>query len=406
MDLESGDQKEGGFLMRRVNLSTQEKALGISLGAVLVIMIVIAVNEFLLGRSHLTNTMPVAPNEPTLAVSSLGLPGWLQVYFTNPYPPDNQGHGIDQYVQPVMNAAKESIDVTSFDLNLPSLVTAMVNASTRGVKVRVVYDGQNGSLDLENAATNNKPLDAIKTLRAAKVQLVDGGRLTGLMHDKMIIVDGQTLFMGSWNMSYNDTYRNNNNLLKITDPQLIANYQAKFEELFVDKLFGAHAKVKALQPSLNIGGVQVENYFSPPDGVMAKLIQYVQGAKKTVHFMIFTFTDQDLAAAMIAQAKAGLEVKGVIENRSAFQGVLVDLYCGKLPVKLDGNNYIMHHKVIILDNSTVITGSFNFTKAADDSNDENVLIIHSPAVAALYEQEFQKVNSAGQSPQASDIQCK
>jgi phosphatidylserine/phosphatidylglycerophosphate/cardiolipin synthase-like enzyme len=350
---------------------------------------------------------PPAPTTPTATseAPSQNLPAWLKVYFTDPNPPDNLGHGVDQYVTPVLDAAQQTIDATSFDLNLPSVINALVSASQRGVKVRVVYDGTNGSLDLNNKATNGQPLDAIKTLKAAKVSLVDGGRSSGLMHDKMIIVDGQTLFMGSWNMSYNDTYRNNNNLLEITEPRLIANYQAKFNELFVDKHFGAKAKVKVPNPSLMADGVQVENYFAPEDDVMAKLVSYVQGAAKSVHYMIYTFTHADLSAAMIASAKKGVEVQGVIENRGASQGSLPDLFCAGLPVKTDGNPYTMHHKVIIIDGETVITGSFNFTKSADTVNDDNVLVIHSAAVAGLYEQEFQRIYGAGETPKASDIQC-
>jgi phosphatidylserine/phosphatidylglycerophosphate/cardiolipin synthase-like enzyme len=108
---------------------------------------------------------------------------------------------------------------------------------------------------------------------------------------------------------------------------------------------------------------------------------------------------------MIASAKKGVEVQGVIENRGASQGSLPDLFCAGLPVKTDGNPYTMHHKVIIIDGETVITGSFNFTKSADTVNDDNVLVIHSAAVAGLYEQEFQRIYGAGETPKASDITC-
>jgi phosphatidylserine/phosphatidylglycerophosphate/cardiolipin synthase-like enzyme len=329
----------------------------------------------------------------------------LTVYFTNPNPPDNLGSGMDQNVLPAIAAATKTIDVTSFDLNLPDVVNALVAASKRGVIVRVVYDGVNGSLDLENAATNNTLFDAVKKLKAARVSLVDGGRSNGLMHDKMIIIDSQILFMGSWNLSYNDTYRNNNNLLKITNAELIANYQAKFDELFLDKRFGAQAAVKVPYPSLTIDGVVVENYFSPEDEVMAQLINYVKRAKKSVHFMIFTYTSADLANTMIARSRLGLDVQGVIENRGASNGALQPLYCARMNVKVDGNKYTMHHKVIIIDRQTVITGSFNFTKAADTVNDDNVLVIHSPAVADLYEQEYQRIRSAAVDPAPADIDC-
>jgi phosphatidylserine/phosphatidylglycerophosphate/cardiolipin synthase-like enzyme len=366
------------------------------------------------GGSGDTTTTPNAPTEPAAAApteekaaqaSGKSL-SWLSVYFTDPNPPDNLGHGIDQNVKAAFDAAQTSIDVTSFDLNLPDLINAMVAASQRGVKVRVVYDGTNGNLDLNNAASANKDFQTVKVLKAAKIAMVDGGRTNGLMHDKMVIVDGKTLFMGSWNLAYNDTYRNNNNLLKITNTKIIANYQAKFNELFVDKKFGTHAEVKVPYPSLSISSVQVENYFSPEDQVMDKIIALVQGAKKSVHFMAFTYTHQGLATAMIEQARAGLDVQGVIENRGASQGALPALYCAKLPVKIDGNKYTMHHKVIILDGSTVITGSFNFTNSADNENDDNIIVIHSASVAALYEKEYQKIYAQGTQPDSTQASCK
>ncbi len=347
---------------------------------------------------------PPAPAIPTVTspAPAASLPAWLKVYFTDPNPPDNLGQGIDQYVVLILDNATTSIDAASLDLNLPSVVNALAQASQRGVKVRVVYDSENGNLELDNASTNGKTCDAIKILKATNVSLVDGGRSNGLMHDKMIIVDSQVLFMGSWNLSYNDTYRNNNNLLEITDPHLIANYQAKLDEMFIDKRFGTKAEAQAPCPSLTIAGVQVENYFAPEDEVMAKLVSYVQSASSSIHFMAFTYTHEYLAAAMIERSRAGVEVQGVIENRGASQGALSDLFCSGLPVKTDGNPYTMHHKVIIIDGETVITGSFNFTKSADTINDENVLVIHSPAVAALYEQEFQRVYG-GEAPVAADI---
>ncbi len=225
------------------------------------------------------------------------------------------------------------------------------------------------------------------------------------MHDKMIIVDGVTLFMGSWNMSYNDTFRNNNNLLDITDPSLIANYQAKFDELFVDKHFGTKAQVGALRPGLSIDNIQVENYFSPVDEVMSKLIALVNSAQKSIRVIAFTYTDTDLAGAMISQYKTGLRVEGVIESRGATRGALVPLFCAGLPVMMDGNKYTMHHKVIIIDDSIVVTGSFNFTQSADTANDDNVLIIHNPAIAGLYNQEFDRVNSIARTPTSSDFTC-
>jgi len=331
---------------------------------------------------------------------------WLKVYFTNPNPPDQLGSGVDQVVVPEINNAQKTIDVTSFDLNLPSFVNALVADAQRGVQVRVVYDGKNGNQTLAAAQSpTGQAFDALVTMQSAGIQLVNGGRSSGLMHDKIIIIDGKLLFMGSWNMSYNDTFRNNNNLLKITDPNLIANYQAKFNELFVDKQFGTHAKVGAQTSQLTINGVQILNYFSPVDHVADKVVALVNGAQKSVRFMIFTYTDKNLASAMISRFQAGVDVTGVIENRGASQGALVPLACAKVPVKVDGNKYTMHHKVIVIDGSIVVTGSFNFTKSADTENDDNVLVIYDQTVAKQYLDEFDRVNAIAKDPDPTSFKC-
>ncbi len=356
--------------------------------------------------SYSNRSAPSTAHEPQYgtvtpsAVISNRLPDWLTIYFTDPNPPDNEQNGIDRIVVAAIVEAQQSIDVTSFEFNLPSITSALINASQRGVQVRMVLDLVNGS-----ELTDERTMEALAALNKAYIPIVDGGRDYGLMHNKMILIDGKILFMGSWNITYSETFRNNNNLLKITAPKLIANYQAKFNELFIDQRFGSESRVRAINPALNLSGVYVENYFAPPDGVMARLVKIVQTAKKSIRFMAFSYTDKNLSAAMIEREQAGVEVSGVIERNNVNQSVLATLFCARLPVKEDGNPYTMHHKVIIVDEEIVITGSFNFTKSADDANDENVLIIHSPVVAELYLQEFNRVYGIGIAPDPTHIDC-
>ena len=108
---------------------------------------------------------------------------------------------------------------------------------------------------------------------------------------------------------------------------------------------------------------------------------------------------------MIADAKKGVIVEGVIENRGASQGALPLFTCAQLPVKTDGNKYTMHHKVIIIDDQIVVTGSCNFTKSADEANDDNVLILHSPAVAQVYDKEFASVYAIAKTADGSKLDC-
>jgi phosphatidylserine/phosphatidylglycerophosphate/cardiolipin synthase-like enzyme len=103
---------------------------------------------------------------------------------------------------------------------------------------------------------------------------------------------------------------------------------------------------------------------------------------------------------MVDRLDAGVQVQGVFENRNA-NGIGSEferLVAADADVWTDGNCYTMHHKVIILDGETVITGSYNFTARAEETNDENLLIIDDPELAALYLEEFERVYNQARNP--------
>jgi phosphatidylserine/phosphatidylglycerophosphate/cardiolipin synthase-like enzyme len=137
----------------------------------------------------------------------------------------------------------------------------------------------------------------------------------------------------------------------------------------------------------------VESYFAPEDDTAAAIVENIEDAQHRIRFMTFVFTSEEIADAMIERSQAGVTVQGVMEDRNLGSGYsqYERLRRQVHDVLPDGNPYIMHHKVIIIDDETVITGSYNFTKSAEESNDENVLIIHDPEVAALYVEEFGRV---------------
>jgi phosphatidylserine/phosphatidylglycerophosphate/cardiolipin synthase-like enzyme len=110
--------------------------------------------------------------------------------------------------------------------------------------------------------------------------------------------------------------------------------------------------------------------------------------------MAYSFTSDELAAALIERAKAGVTVRGVFDKDQyhSNSGTEFDtLTNAGMDVWLDGNPRLMHHKVIIIDGQVVITGSYNFSNNAEQYNDENTLIIHDQAIAAQYLAEFQQV---------------
>jgi phosphatidylserine/phosphatidylglycerophosphate/cardiolipin synthase-like enzyme len=63
----------------------------------------------------------------------------------------------------------------------------------------------------------------------------------------------------------------------------------------------------------------------------------------------------------------------------------------------------MHHKVIVIDDETVITGSFNFSASADKSNDENVVILRNPDIARRFADEFQRVYGAAKTVEQNKV---
>ena len=109
-----------------------------------------------------------------------------------------------------------------------------------------------------------------------------------------------------------------------------------------------------------------------------------------------TDTEDKISDAMIGKLKAGLLVRGVFESQNA-GGSGADfgrLKAGGVDVLEDGNCYILHHKVIVIDERTVITGSYNFTSSAEKDNDENLVIVDDPNLARAYLDEFGDVPSA------------
>ena len=93
-------------------------------------------------------------------------------------------------------------------------------------------------------------------------------------------------------------------------------------------------------------------------------------------------------------------MRGVVEaqNATGSQASFGPLRAGGVDVLLDGNCYILHHKVIIIDQRTVITGSYNFTSSAEQSNDENLVIVDDSALARAYLDEFERVYAQAQAP--------
>jgi phosphatidylserine/phosphatidylglycerophosphate/cardiolipin synthase-like enzyme len=161
--------------------------------------------------------------------------------------------------------------------------------------------------------------------------------------------------------------------------------------------FGSHRSPSGLDPVVDVVGVPAEVYFSPEDRGDTRLVELLRNARASILFLAYSFTSDPLGEALLEQFAAGLEVRGVFdESQADGQGAEYGpLRQAGLDVRLDGNSGLMHHKVMVIDDEIVVLGSYNFTRAANQSNDENFIVLQDGGIAALYRAEFERIYSHG-----------
>ncbi len=301
----------------------------------------------------------------------------VRVYFTAPANDTYRG-GPDQYLAEAIDQARSQIDAALYDLNLWSIRNALIRAYQRGVQVRLVVEGD--SLDRPE----------IQELIAAGIPVISD-QAESLMHNKFLILDGSEVWTGSMNLTVNGAYRHLNNLIRVRSTRLAENYQSEFEEMFLDGFFGEVTVENTPHPQFAVDGIGFETYFSPDDSPAARIIDLILDAEQSIDFMIYSFTSDGIADALLYQANQGIAVRGVLDayqDQAGLGGEYERLSAAGLEVYLDAHPEKLHHKVLIIDRKIVITGSYNLTRSAETKNDENLLIIHHPGIAGVYLGEF------------------
>jgi phosphatidylserine/phosphatidylglycerophosphate/cardiolipin synthase-like enzyme len=308
---------------------------------------------------------------------------WFELYFTNPQSSlaSQKTGGPDGPLAVAIDSARLSVDVAIYSLTLNSIRNALIRAHKRGVRVRMVME------------SDNMDSSAVQKIKDAGIPIL-GDRREGLMHDKFAVIDNSEVWMGSMNFTVSGTYADNNNLMRIRSVKMAENYAKEFEEMFVDDKFGPDVVSKTPNPHLTIYGTPIDVYFSPDDHVQTGILDLINNAQKSIYFMAFSFTTDEIGAAIRARAQNGVTVSGVMETDQVKSNVGTEfdpfMQAG-LDVLRDGNEGLMHHKVMIIDGNTVIFGSYNFTNSAEAKNDENLVVVNNADIAAQFMREFQRV---------------
>lgn len=280
-----------------------------------------------------------------------------ELYFS----PDNLTMHFISYIQ----GSNSSLDCALYDIS--DRVRQELVRKNRQAQVRLVTDN-------ENAGTEG---DAVKA------------DSYGLMHNKFCIRDSKDVWTGSYNPTDRGTL-NDNNALVIRSEHIAGLYQEEFDEMW-SGIFkrGDRTKRNRIDYSSN----RIEVYFCPEDSCAEKIYDELEDAEQSIHFMVFSFTRTDYLDLLNRKSRE-VRIKGIFEKTRINQryNIYNKLSQNKgIELKLDRNRYVLHHKVFVVDNRTVITGSFNPTKGADTRNDENVLIIRDRNIAGQYLAEFNRV---------------
>jgi len=127
-------------------------------------------------------------------------------------------------------------------------------------------------------------------------------------------------------------------------------------------------------------------YFSPGDGCTFNIIDVLKTARTSILVQAYAFTSAPIAKALVDAHRRGVHVQAILDksNRTANYSAADFLAHAGIETYLDAAHAIAHNKIIIVDEAVVITGSFNFTKAAEERNAENVLVIRNPELAGIY----------------------
>ena len=332
----------------------------------------------------------------TLPPAPTAVGPWYELHFTSPLYPDraqNRHGGIDERLVALVDATQKTLDVAIYDFDLLNAAQAMARAKQRGVTVRMVTDSD--TLNHRDAAVQA----ALKAVKDAGVPIVDDQRRS-IMHHKFVVSDAFTVLTGSWNFTTGDTYRLNNHAAIMRSPELAANFANEFEKMFTRRQFGPTKPKDTPHPTVTIAGARIETHFASQVDPTPRIESAIREARSKVDFLAFSFTHDGIGTALVERHRGGVKVRGVFENtgsetRFSEYGRLKE---AGVEVYQDGNPYVMHHKVIVVDDHLVIFGSFNFSDNAAQDNDENLLVVDDPVFANAFSAEINRMVTLAQNP--------
>ncbi|MDG5766587.1 phospholipase D-like domain-containing protein [Balneolales bacterium ANBcel1] len=313
---------------------------------------------------------------------------------------------VEHYARRIFEA-EHSIDMAFYSTSGDAgnqIATLLSQVHEQGVEVRVILD--------HDTAT-----DAVRNiLQSSGVPVIesDFGTLNsnrdGIHHNKFAIIDYRGgdpgdiwLITSSWNATDPGTHDQYQNMIEFQDPSIAGAYTREFDQMWGSTTttpdpdnarFGEQKRV--VNPSVFwIGDSYVRLYFSPQGGTERAIIDAINNAEHSINVATMLVTRFGIANAMQARHNAGVTVRGLVSNVNVTGSVFDNIAEWADFIHFPQSQFgLLHHKYAIFDgedtnwNGTVLTGSHNWSGAADRTNDENTLVIRDSRIANLYMQEF------------------
>lgn len=148
----------------------------------------------------------------------------------------------------------------------------------------------------------------------------------------------------------------------------------------------------ALLLAFNINAADIQVFFSPKGGCTEAVVKNLDRATNTVLVQAYSFTSAPIAKALVDAEKRGVKVQVILDKsqRSERYSSADFVQRAGIPTFIDAKHAIAHNKIMVIDSHTILTGSFNFTKSAEESNAENLLVIEDAMLAKKYTANWEK----------------
>lgn len=254
-----------------------------------------------------------------------------------------------------VKASTESIHLSIYNLKEPHVINSMKKKGLEGVRVSVISD-----------ASNSKGL---KARLGEKILLQERRPHLGIMHNKIMAVDGRRTYIGTANLTKESLFEHKNLTLGFWSPEL--------SQMMADKM---GEKSGSLPKTFKVGSHDLEMWFLPDDpGAKERLFALIRGAKKTIKVAMFTWTHLEFADEMIRAKERGVEVKTLIDRASAMgfgKGVVARLHEGGVNLQMSKPGVVLHHKMMLIDDEVLILGSANWTLKAFSKNEDCFFVLH------------------------------